>query len=169
MPHHHHHHTSTLRRRSLKICLESESSFLFRRHDARLLVYPYTLFKEIGFAFQRYILHKVERVIYSGAVQFWVTQFRQETSATNSTYWPIRRSFIPIREHFRASVMNLRSISTASRTTFKTVFSAGLHSRYENNKHAKSQCNTSSWLMSSLEKARHQIPFLQPEYSGERP
>ena len=57
--------------------------------------------------------------------------------------------------------MNSRSISTASRMTFKTVSSDGLRSRYENNKHAKSQCKASSRLMRSLEKVR---PGIRPRF-----
>ena len=57
--------------------------------------------------------------------------------------------------------MNSRSISTASRTMFETVSSDGLRSRYENNRHAKSQCTASSRLMSSLEKVR---PGIRPRF-----
>ena len=61
-----HHRSSSLRRRPLKSASRVNRRSSSDAMTPGLLVFPYTLFEKVGFAFQRYIFHKVERV--SGAV-----------------------------------------------------------------------------------------------------
>ena len=86
-------------------------------------------------------------------------------SPQNDTYSFISSSFIPISRTGRLSEQNICSISTASFTILRTRSLDGGRSSFENNRLAKSQCNPSSRLISSLLKVK---PGMSPRFFNQK-